>query len=90
MPKLLFTPKFHTIGDNTDYFCTSCKYDDPVIFIRCNEMGKFILEQMHPKHTPRTEIVSLVVERFGCSYEEAVESVEMVITALLKGKEEKT
>lgn len=88
MPKLLFTPKKHFIGDNSDIFYTAAKKDEPVLCIKCNDVASFILEQMHPEHKPRIEIIPLVVTEFGCSEEEATQAVETVINALLKAQEE--
>lgn len=82
MPKLLFEPKFHTIGDQKDIFVTSSKRKEPILCIRCNEMAKFILEQMYPDHTPRTEIIPKVMARFSISEEEATTAVNQVISTL--------
>lgn len=87
MPRLLFTPKKHYIGDNPDIFYTFAEKDAPTLCIKCNDVAAFILEEMHPGHKPRTEIVSLVVAKFGCTEEEATEAVETVINTLLKVRE---
>lgn len=88
MPRLLFTPKKHFIGDNYDIFYTAAKNNEPTLCIKCNNVAAFILEQMHPDHKPRTEIIPLVVAEFGCTEEEAAEAVKTVINTLLKVKEE--
>lgn len=82
MPKLLFEPKFHIIGDQTDIFVTSHKKNDPILCIRCNEMAKFILEQMYPDRKPRTEIIQEVMKHFSVSEEEAATEVNQVILIL--------
>lgn len=83
MPKLLFEPKFHRIGDNQEFYCTSCRKDDPVIFIKCDEVGKFILEQMYPEHKSRKDIAPLVVERFGITLTEATDIIQDLVLKLL-------
>ena len=88
MPKLLFTPKKHFIGDNPDIFYTFAEKDAPTLCIKCNDVAAFILEQMHPEHKPRTEIIPMVVSEFGCTEEEATEAVQTVINTLLKVREE--
>ncbi|MGI6279437.1 MAG: hypothetical protein ACOYJS_02630 [Acutalibacteraceae bacterium] len=88
MPKLLFTPKEHKIGDNQDIFITACKNGENALCIKCNEVAAFIIRQMHPQHKPRLEIIPLVVSEFGCTYAEAAQAVNTVINKLLeKGAE---
>ena len=88
MPKLLFTPKHHTIGDCPDIFYTATDKDGPVLCIKCNDAAAFILEQMYPEHKPRTEIIISVMNEYKCTEEEAKEAVETVIAALIKKKED--
>jgi len=88
MPKLLFKPKFHIIGENSDIFVTPCLNGQGAICIKCNELAAFILEQMYPEHKPRTEIAALVKQKFGCSEEDALLAVNTVISALLPKEEE--
>ncbi len=88
MPKLLFKPKFHSIGDQTDIFVTSCEDGAPIVCMRCNDVAKFILEQMYPDHKPRAEIIPEVMAQFSVSQAEATEAVNKVITKLLdKGEQ---
>jgi len=88
MPKLLFTPKFHTIGENEEIFITSCKKNDGAICIKCNDVAAFIISKMYPEHMPRAQIAALTAEKFSCSEEEASEAVETVIQVLNPAKEE--
>lgn len=85
MPKLLFEPKEHKIGNNTEIFITAHKVGDPVVCIKCNDVAAFIISQMYPEHKPRLEIIPLVIDKFGCTAAEAEEAVETVISKLRKG-----
>ena len=89
MPKLLFKPIEHKIGENRETFITGEKKGEPVLCIKCNDEAAFIIKQMYPEHKPRKEIIPLVIAKFGCTEEEATEAVEGVIktlSALNKGK----
>lgn len=89
MPKLLFTPKTHIIGNNTDTFITSSAKGDNPLCIKCNSVAAFIIGQMHPEHKPRTEIIPLVMEEFGCSKDDAEQAVKTVISTLISAGKEK-
>ena len=85
MPKLLFTPVQHKIQteDESNILITSKHDGEPVLCIKCNELAAFIINQMHPEHKPRTEIVAAVLERYPeATEEEATEAVNGVIDAL--------
>lgn len=86
MPKLLFTPVQHNVeieGDEANIFITSKHDGDGVVCIKCNEFAAFIINQMHPEHKPRTEIITAVLERYPeMTEEEATEEVNGVIEKL--------
>lgn len=87
MPKLIFEPKVHIIGDNEDIFITATNEGEPTICIKCNDVAAFIIKKMYPDHKPRTEIAEMVAHKFGCTSSEATRAVETVISALLTEKE---
>lgn len=86
MPQLLFTPVQHTVNveeDEANIFITSKHDGEPVLCIKCNEFAAFIINQMHPEHKPRTEIVAAVLEHYPeLTEEEATEEVNGVIEKL--------
>lgn len=85
MPKLLFTPVRHKVEteDEANIFITSKHDGEPVLCIKCNELAAFIIEQMHPEHRGRAEIITAVLERYpDMTEEEATEEVNGVIDKL--------
>ena len=89
MPKLLFTPVQHKIEteDEANILITPKHDGEPAVCIKCTEGAAFIINQMHPEHKPRTEIVMAVLERYPELTEtEATEAVNGVIAALQGAK----
>ena len=87
MPKLLFHPKSHQIGEEESLFVTCCESGDPVVCIRCNDVAAYILSLMYPESCRKPDLIEAVQTHFQCTLEEAQTAVITVLNALQNREE---
>lgn len=85
MPQLLFEPAVNKLGEDDYIIVTKNDSDTGRVAIRANSIAKDIILAMYPERCSQEKNAEAIAEKYGITYEEALEQVNAVIASLRGG-----